>query len=151
MGSIRLGKRTENRNPLIKDFVQTVYMNDLVFTGWDINQENVYDIALKSKVLKSDLLEELKPHLQKINVLKGVFDKKYVRRLNGNWVKSGENKLDLAKQVMADIGITETALSPVDNTLKKFNSMLGEMKAIPISEYIVVFGNNDDILVTKMV
>ena len=103
MGSIRLGKRTGNRNPLIKDFVPTVEMNDLVFTGWDINQENVYDIALKSKVLKNDLLEELKPDLQKINVLKGVFDKKYVRRLNGNWVKSGKNKLDLAEQVMADI------------------------------------------------
>ena len=103
MGSIRLGKRTEKRNPLVKDFVPTVDMNNLVFTGWDINQENVYDIALKSKVLKNDLLEELKPDLQKINVLKGVFDEKYVRRLNGDWIKSGQNKLDLAKQVMADI------------------------------------------------
>ena len=103
MGSIRLGKRTEKRNPLVKDFVPTVDMNNLVFTGCDINQENVYDIALKSKVLKNDLLEELKPDLQKINVLKGVFDEKYVRRLNGDWIKSGENKLDLAKQVMADI------------------------------------------------
>ena len=103
MGSIRLGKRTEKRNPLIKDFVPTVDMNDLMFTGWDINQENVYEIALKSKVLKNDLLEELKPDLQKINVLKGVFDERYVRRLNGDWIKSGENKLDLAKQVMADI------------------------------------------------
>ena len=103
MGSIRLGKRTEKRNPLVKDFVPTVDMNNLVFTGWDINQENVYDIALRSKVLKNDLLEELKPDLQKINVLKGVFDEKYVRRLNGDWIKSGENKLDLAKQVMADI------------------------------------------------
>ena len=88
---------------MVKDFVPTVDMNNLVFTGWDINQENVYDIALKSKVLKNDLLEELKPDLQKINVLKGVFDEKYVRRLNGDWIKSGENKLDLAKQVMADI------------------------------------------------
>ena len=103
MGSIRLGKRTEKRNPLVKDFVPTVDMNNLVFTGWDINQENVYDIALKSKVLKNDLLEELKPDLQKINVLKGVFDEKYVRRLKGDWIKSGENKLELAKQVMADI------------------------------------------------
>ena len=103
MGSIRLGKRTEKKNPLVKDFLPTVDMNNLVFTGWDINQENVYDIALKSKVLKNDLLEELKPDLQKINVLKGVFDEKYVRRLNGDWIKSGENKLDLAKQVMADI------------------------------------------------
>ena len=103
MGSIRLGKRTENRNPLIKDFVPTVNMKNLVFTGWDINQENVYDIALKSKVLKNDLLEEIKPELQKINVLRGVFDENYVRRLSGDFIKSGESKLDLAKQVMADI------------------------------------------------
>jgi len=103
MGSIRLGKRTENRTPLVKDFVSTVDMQNLVFTGWDINDENVYDIALKSKVLKNELLEELKPELKKINVLKGVFDQKYVRRLSGDWVKHGESKLDLANQVMSDI------------------------------------------------
>ena len=103
MGSIRLGKRTENRTPLVKDFVSTVDMQNLVFTGWDINDENVYDIALKSKVLKNELLEELKPELKKINVLKGVFDQKYVRRLSGDWVKYGESKLDLANQVMSDI------------------------------------------------
>ena len=103
MGSIRLGKRTENRNPLVKDFVPTVKMEDLVFTGWDINNENVYDIAVRSKVLEKELLENLRPELQKINVLKGVFDKEYVRRLSGDWIKSGENKLDLAEQVMSDI------------------------------------------------
>ena len=98
MGSIRLGKRTENRNPLVKDFVPTVDMNNLVFTGWDINQENVYDIALKSKVLKNDLLEELKPDLQKINVLKGVFDEKYVRygtsKSARNWSFKKETSLE---------------------------------------------------------
>ena len=103
MGSIRLGKRTEDRNPLVKDFVPTVKMEDLVFTGWDINNENVYDIAVRSKVLEKELLENLRPELQKINVLKGVFDKEYVRRLSGDWIKSGENKLDLAEQVMSDI------------------------------------------------
>ena len=82
MGSIRLGKRTEDRNPLVKDFVPTVKMEDLAFTGWDINNENVYDIAVRSKVLEKELLENLRPELQKINVLKGVFDKEYVRRLS---------------------------------------------------------------------
>ena len=63
------------------------------------------------------------------------------------FVKFGE-----AKQVMADIGITETALSPVDNTLKKFNSMLGEMKAVKIDEYVVIFNPADkNVLVTKQI
>tara|TARA_B100000900_G_scaffold408573_1_gene423037 strand:- start:7474 stop:8256 length:783 start_codon:yes stop_codon:yes gene_type:complete len=56
-----------------------------------------------------------------------------------------------AKEVMSELGISESAVKDMDYNLRKFNSMLGEMKAIPISEYIVVFGNNDDILVTKMV
>ena len=56
-----------------------------------------------------------------------------------------------AKEVMSELGISESAVKELDYSLRKFNSMLGEMKAIPISEYIVVFGNNDDILVTKMV
>ena len=63
------------------------------------------------------------------------------------FVKFGE-----AKQVMADIGITETALLPVDNTLKKFNSMLGEMKAVKIDEYVVIFNPVDkNVLVTKQI
>ena len=56
-----------------------------------------------------------------------------------------------AKEVMSELCISESAVKELDYSLRKFNSMLGEMKAIPISEYIVVFGNNDDILVTKMV
>ena len=56
-----------------------------------------------------------------------------------------------AKDVMSDLGISESAVKEMNYSLRKFNSMLGEMKAIPIAEYIVVFGNNDDILVTKMV
>ena len=56
-----------------------------------------------------------------------------------------------AKDIMSDLGISESAVKELNYSLRKFNSMLGEMKAIPIAEYIVVFGNNDDILVTKMV
>src|SRR6201992_4439426 len=36
MGTIRLGKRTENRTPLIRDFAPLAPLKDLVFTGWDI-------------------------------------------------------------------------------------------------------------------
>ena len=103
MGSIRLGKRTEDRTPLIKDFAKTVPMQNLVFGGWDINDENVYEIAIRSAVLEKNLLDELKADLEQIRVFKAVFDKNYVRRLNGDWIKKGKNKLDLANQVIEDI------------------------------------------------
>ena len=103
MGSIRLGKRSENRSPIIKDFVPISDMKDIAFGGWDINDENIYEISLHSKVLDKTLLDELRPELETINVYKAVFDHKYVRRLNGDWIKKGTSKMDLAEQVMDDI------------------------------------------------
>ncbi len=103
LGTIRLGKRTENRVPLIKDFVPLEELSNMVFTGWDINQENLYEISNRSGVLDRELVERLRPQLEKTNVLKAVFDKRYVRRLSGDWVKTGKNKMDLAEQIIADI------------------------------------------------
>ena len=103
MGSIRLGKRSEKRSPIIKDFVPISDMKDIAFGGWDINDENIYEISLRSKVLDKTLIDELRPELESINVYKAVFDHKYVRRLNGDWIKKGTSKMDLAEQVMDDI------------------------------------------------
>ncbi|MGA7106539.1 MAG: inositol-3-phosphate synthase [Terracidiphilus sp.] len=103
MGTIRLGKRTDNHSPKIKDFVPIADLNDLVFTGWDIFEDNVYESAAHAKVLDKDLIEELKPFLQSIKPLPAVFDQYYVKRLHGTHVKKGKNKRDLADQVRADI------------------------------------------------
>ena len=103
MGSIRLGKKSEKRSPIIKDFAPVADMDNLVFGGWDISNENVYDVSIRSKVLDKTLLDQLKPELEDINVFKAVFDKEYVRRLDGNWIKTGTSKMDLAEQVMNDI------------------------------------------------
>ncbi|MDR3742578.1 MAG: inositol-3-phosphate synthase [Terracidiphilus sp.] len=103
MGTIRLGKRTDNNSPLIKDFAPIADLNDLVFTGWDIFEDNVYESAAHAKVLDKDLIEELKPFLQTIKPLPAVFDQYYVKRLHGTHVKTGKNKRDLAEQVRADI------------------------------------------------
>ncbi|MBC8488924.1 MAG: inositol-3-phosphate synthase [Bacteroidetes bacterium] len=103
LGTIRLGKRTEDRVPIIKDFVPLVELSNLIFGGWDINDENVYEIGIRTGVLNKDLLDKLKKDLETINVMKGVFDRNYVRRLDGNYVKSGQNKMDLASQIMDDI------------------------------------------------
>ena len=103
MGTIRLGKRTDSKSPLIKDFVPLADLNDLVFTGWDIFADNVYESAAHAKVLEEKTLAQLKPYLETIKPLPAVFDQYYVKRLNGTHVKKGKNKRDLANQVAADI------------------------------------------------
>jgi myo-inositol-1-phosphate synthase len=103
MGAIRLGKRTENRNPLIKDFVPLADLNDLVFGAWDIFPDSAYEAAMHAGVLEKDLLNQIKGPLQKLKPMKAVFDQSYVKRLNGENVKEGENKFDLAQQLIDDI------------------------------------------------
>jgi myo-inositol-1-phosphate synthase len=103
MGTIRLGKRTDNNSPLIREYVPIAQLNDLVFTGWDIFEDNVYESAAHAKVLDKDLVEQLKPFLETIKPLPAVFDQYYVKRLHGTHVKKGKNKRDLADQVRADI------------------------------------------------
>jgi len=105
MGTIRLGKRTENRVPLIKDFVPLSNLNDLVFGGWDINKESLFDICIRSKVLDVNIIEKLRNQLDAIEIWPAIFDPKYVRNIDGNFIKSAENKMELAEKVMNDIDI----------------------------------------------
>src|SRR5439155_10583816 len=103
MGTIRLGKRTDARSPRVKEFVPLANLNDLVFTGWDIFDDNMYSAATKAGVLDRQLLDQVKPFLSSIKPRKAVFDRNYVKKLDGPNVKKGKNKMDLAEQVRADI------------------------------------------------
>jgi myo-inositol-1-phosphate synthase len=103
MGTIRLGKRTDGRSPLIKDFVPLADLNDLVFGGWDIFTDSAYEAASHAKVLEKDLLLQLKPFLETIKPMPAVFDHNYIKLIDGPNVKKGKNKLDLAEQLRADI------------------------------------------------
>jgi myo-inositol-1-phosphate synthase len=103
MGTIRLGKRTEGRSPKIKDFVPLANLNDIVFTGWDIFEEDAFEAASHAGVLEKELLEKIKPFLKSIKPLKAVFDRNYVKKLDGRHVKKGKSKMDLAEQLRADI------------------------------------------------
>ena len=131
MGTIRLGKRTENRRPTIQELVPLATMSDLTFAAWDIFEEDAYQSAIHAGVLEKTLVDSLKDELEQIRPLKAVFDQNYVKRLNGTHVKKGENKMDLAEQLMEDIArvkketgaeravmiwcaSTETFLSPSD-------------------------------------
>lgn len=103
MGHIRLGKRTENRNPLIKDFVPLASLDDLVFGGWDVYEDNVYTAAVKAEVLDRFMLEAIRPELEAIVPMKAAFDKNFVKNLDGTHVKDYKTRYDLAQAVMEDI------------------------------------------------
>src|SRR4051794_20935609 len=103
MGTIRLGKRPEGRSPLIKDFVPLASLDDIVFGAWDIFADNSYESAKTAGVLEDHLLQQIRPELEAIQPMAAVFDRRYVKRLDGPNVKKGKNKRDLADQLVEDM------------------------------------------------
>jgi len=103
MGTIRLGKRTEARAPKINEFVPLASLDDIVFGGWDIFEEDCYAAARTAGVLEPAQLEQVRSELEAVKPMPAVFDQRYVKRLDGPNVKKGKSKRDLADQVVADI------------------------------------------------
>src|SRR5260370_14528194 len=103
MGTVRLGKRTDGRSPKIKEFVPLAGLDDLVFTGWDIFEDNMYEAASNAGVLDQRLLDQLKPFLSAVKPRAAVFDHNYVKKIDGPNVKKGKTKMDLAEQLRDDI------------------------------------------------
>ncbi|UCG51516.1 MAG: inositol-3-phosphate synthase [Candidatus Latescibacterota bacterium] len=143
MGTIRLGKRTDNRSPLIKDFVPLADLADLEFGGWDIYEDNCYDAAVNAGVLRKENLDPIKDFLGTIRPMSAVFDTRYVKKLDGPNKKKGSNWYELAEQVKSDMesfkrdndidrlvmiwcGSTEvyTTPKPVHETIKAFEEGL---------------------------
>ena len=108
MGTIRLGKRTENRSPKIKDFVPLADLEDIVFGAWDIFSDNAFDAAMKAGVLEKDLLNQVSEQLASLKPMPAVFEQNYVKRLHGDNIKSGKNKMELAEQLIEDIARFKT-------------------------------------------
>ncbi|MFD2871488.1 inositol-3-phosphate synthase [Mucilaginibacter ximonensis] len=102
MGTIRLGKRTENRRPKVKDFVPLADLNDIVWGGWDVYTDNVFESAMNAKVLDAGLLYSVKDELEKIKPMTAAFDQNYAKNLTATNVKTG-TRYELAQQVMEDI------------------------------------------------
>ena len=103
MGTIRLGKRTEQRIPKIKDFVPLSGLKDLVFGGWDIFEDDMYTAAIKAGVLDRQILDGIRSELESVRPMPAVFDQSYVKRLRGTHVKAGKTKMDLADQLRGDL------------------------------------------------
>ena len=139
LATVRLGKRTEGRTPLIKDLVPLASLNDLEFGGWDIYEDTAYEAARKAAVLDPSLLEQVREPLELIHPMEAVFDRDYVRRIHGPNVKEARTKMEKAEMLMDDIrqfqkrtGVARTVMiwcgstevfhkpSQVHETLKKF-------------------------------
>jgi myo-inositol-1-phosphate synthase len=103
LATIRLGKRNENRFPKIKDVIPLAGLDDLVFGGWDIFEENVYEAARHAEVLKKEDLDVVKGELEAIRPMPAVFDRDFVKRLHGTHVKGEASRWDLTQQLRADI------------------------------------------------
>jgi myo-inositol-1-phosphate synthase len=104
MGHIRLGKRTEDRNPRIGDFVPLASLDDLLFGGWDPISDNAYEAAKRAGVLTPEHLEVVGDELKAIEPMPAVFSHEWVKKLEGvDNVKTGESTMDLARQLMDDI------------------------------------------------
>ncbi len=103
MGTIRLGKRTDNRSPQISDFIPLANLDQIEFAGWDPIPDNAYEAARKAGVLEKDLLLQIRDRLESIVPMKAVFDSRYVKKLDGPNVKKGKNWMELADQIREDI------------------------------------------------
>ena len=103
MSTIRLGKRTENHSPRIKDFVPLAPLENLEFGCWDIYEDNCYEAALHAGVIDRTMLDQLKPSLEKIKPMPAVFDNDFVKRIDGPNKKPAASKMDHAEMVMEDI------------------------------------------------
>jgi myo-inositol-1-phosphate synthase len=143
LATVRLGKRNEGRTPLIQDFVPLADLNDLEFGGWDIYEDNAYEAARKAAVLDAAMLERVREPLAKLHPMEAVFDRNYVRRINGPNVKEARTKMDKAEMLMDDIrqfrertGVARSIMiwcgstevfrrpAPVHQTLKDFEAGL---------------------------
>ncbi len=103
LGTIRLGKRTEGKSPLIKKLVPLADLKDLVFGSWDLFKDDAYEAAANAGVLTPEDLGKVKPFLKTIKPMKAAFDREYVKRLDGTYVKKAKNKYELALQLKDDI------------------------------------------------
>ncbi|MBD0320207.1 MAG: inositol-3-phosphate synthase, partial [Gemmatimonadetes bacterium] len=104
MGTIRLGKRSDNRTPRIADFVPLASLDDLVFGAWDPFPDDAYESALNAGVLnRHEHIEPIKDFLQSVKPMPAAFDQRYVKRIDGVHVKAGSSKRQWAEELREDI------------------------------------------------
>ena len=103
MGHLHLNRKGGSNYPKVKDLVPLAALEDMVFGGWDVYADNVYEAASRARVLEPGMLQALRPELEAIKPMKAVFDRSFIRNLDGTHVKEAATKYALAEAVMDDI------------------------------------------------
>lgn len=102
-GHIELEEGSRDSYSLIKDYVPLAALVDVVFGGWDIYEDNIYQAATHARVLDQRLLDSIRPELEVIKPMKAVFDREYVRNLDGKFIKQSATKWEAAQELIKDI------------------------------------------------
>jgi myo-inositol-1-phosphate synthase len=132
----------EGQGPLLKEALPLAPLENLVFGGWDPIPDDVYSAARRAKVIGREHLDPIKEELEAIRPMPAVFDKAWVRRLDGPNVKTGTlrekaealvgdirgfmERNRCARGVMVWTGSTETyaEVGPAHQSLKSFEAAL---------------------------
>lgn len=93
----------DGRRIPVREAVPLPDLDDLVFGGWDIEDTSALQTAREAGVLQEQDLEPIAEELEAIRPMPGVFDQRYVRNLQGEYVKDGDTKMELAEALMEDI------------------------------------------------
>ncbi len=104
MGTIRLGKRTDGRTPLIKDFVPITKLDDIVFGAWDPFPDDAYVAATRAGVLEGGKhIEGIADALREVRPMPAAFDRSYVKNIDAGNVKGGISKRAMLEAIREDI------------------------------------------------
>jgi myo-inositol-1-phosphate synthase len=103
MGTIERGYNGSAQRVLLKDVLPLAPLDEMVFGGWDIRNQNCAEAALEASVLDEKDLRMIDGELASIEPMKGVFEQRYVRNLTGTWVKDAATKEESADLLRQDI------------------------------------------------
>ncbi len=104
LSQLALAPDTDPRKPQpLRDYLHLNRIEDLVFGGWDINPGSAYDAARRAAVLEPGLLEQLRPQLETVAPMPGIYDPRYLRRSEGRLLKPESNQFDQAEALRRDI------------------------------------------------
>jgi len=103
MGTVRLGKRTDGRVPMVKELVPLADLDQLEFAGWDLFPDDAYESASHAQVLDGSHLEPIREELSTIKPMQAVFYPEYVKRLHGTHVKQAANKAEMVEALRDDV------------------------------------------------
>jgi myo-inositol-1-phosphate synthase len=103
LGTVRLGRRDEERISRIGDLVPLASLDQLDFCAWDPFPDDGFVAATRAGVLHQPSIERVGAYLRTIRPLPAVFDPSYVSQVHGDNVRSDGTHRERVEAIRADI------------------------------------------------